>query len=253
MDLKRIGLEKGHKLAQLSRDTGVLAIWSLFFKSFEWLEKAYQDGKPPILVGSALNDILRYGAALPQRAHVALVYQGAAPISLFLECLQPYAMHFHRFIQYDYAFKSHNITLNANSVMTGLLANGIYTRWPERLTVVSGQKRQSAFLVWGEDTIKLTEAIVGLGQNLESDESVSSICHIDLQLQRCKGIIRANFHRHPYALYRHDSLQSCYRYAGNYEEEYQRYLTTALEERTGPTKRKCEACIMKGDETPDMM
>ena len=238
---------------KISRDTGVLAIWRLFFKRFEWLEKAFQDGKPPILVGSALIDLFRHGAPLPQRAHLALVYQGAAPISLFIECLQPHAMHFHRFIQYDYAFESYNISLNANSVMTGSVANGIYTRWPELLTVVSDQKRQSAYLVWGEDEIKITESIVGLGQNLESDESVSSICHIDLQLYRYKGIVRANFHRHPYALYKYDSLQSSYRYADNYDEEYRKYLTTALDERPGPNTRKCEACIMKGDETPDIM
>lgn len=128
----------------------------------------------------------------PQEGHP----QGVPDPTIFKECLQPHIIHCHgRVRQFDYAFESHNITFNVECAFTGTAVNSVYKRWPELLSVVSTQRRQSAYLVWGEKTVKQTQAVSGLGKNLESDETVSRICSI--KLQGYKGDIECQFCRGP--------------------------------------------------------
>jgi hypothetical protein len=111
----------------------------------------------PILVGSILKDILHDSLAPCQRGHLTLIHQDVSDPALFKECLQPHVMHSQgRVCQFDYAFESHNITLNVDCAFTGAIVNSVYTRWPEPLNVVSAQGRQPAYLVWGEKTVKQT-------------------------------------------------------------------------------------------------
>jgi hypothetical protein len=239
------------KSAQPPSNKKVLAVWRLFFKSFRWLDEACRNGNPPILVGSALNDILQGGAAPRRKAHLALICQGVPNPSLFKECLQPHAMHSHGgVLQYDYAFESHNITLNAGCAFTGSIANAIHTRWPERLSVVSGQKRQSAYLVWERMTIEPTQAVSGLGRNLESDNSVSRICRINLQ--GYKDDIGVIFCKDASFLFQYDWDRSCYNDSDQYEAHYRKYITT-INNRNGKTIEECRACNMKRIETPEML
>jgi hypothetical protein len=115
--------------------------------------------------------------------------------------------------------------------------------------VVSAKKRQSAYLVWGAATVKPTQAVSGLGENLESDESVSRICLIDLQGYKGDGGI--TFCKDASLLFQYDWRRCCYKYSDDYEARYQQYIKTIMS-LYGPTMEKCEACTMKGDETLEM-
>lgn len=218
----------------------ILSIWGLFFKSYGWLEKVCKAGNPPVLIGSVLNHISQDSVDPKQRGHLTLICEGNTYPALFKECLQPHAMHTHgKVMQPDYAFKDHRITLNAHCVMTGSAANSIYTRWPELLSEVSAIGRQSAFLVWGETTVRQTQTVAGLGRNLKSAESVSRICTITLQDymgNRPFQICRENS-----LLFEYDYSQSCYKYAKNYERIHKNYKDI-IENREDII---CEGCGMK--------
>jgi tRNA A37 threonylcarbamoyladenosine synthetase subunit TsaC/SUA5/YrdC len=116
--------------------------------------------------------------------------------------------------------------------------------------VVSGPNRQSAYLVWKGTTVKPTQAVSGLGENLESDESVSRICGI--KLQRDEGGREYTFCKVASHLFEYDSRRSCYRYSDKYEVRYREYIKTIMNG-NGPAIEKCAACDMKRDETPEML
>jgi hypothetical protein len=189
-------------------------IWKLFFSSYDWLDDAYSSGRPPILVGEVLREVMKEGFEDWHVGHLCLVYEGSMDMDKSWRCLHPHVRHTHgRSDTYDYAFEAHGITLNCNCAYRPNLSHPIYSKWPDRLSQPTYRGRQAAYLVYGEK--KLRDAkVLGLGTNLQSPESVSRACCFKLH-DRSFIVCSENF-----ALFKMDHSSSRLVYASNYEETY---------------------------------
>lgn len=227
------------ELTPLKSHNGFKNVWDLFFKDYSYLNKL---AIPPILAGSALNDIISGNMEVWERPHLCLVCPGNPDPVLLKHCLQPHKLHTHGdMIMYDYAFNAHNITLNVACAFSGNVANSLMTRWPEKLSRCGRQGRRSSYLVYGESQLREAE-VHGFGKNLQADESVSRVC--SLQFHR-GGILLS---KGPY-FFEHDPSGPGYRYDSKYSmlceqyyyEKSKRFYNPLLE------KYRCEACSLKGD------
>lgn len=228
-------------------------IWDLFFKDYEWLNKARESGHPPILVGKGLKRMYHGRIKDWEREHLCFLCEGYEDPTLFKKCLQPHFLHTHgRMVAYDYAFEAHHITLNASCAFSANLAHQVLTRWPERLSEFTSRERQSSYLIYGEKTVRGAQ-VFGLGKNLQADESVAQICEIIIGSKDGKQISCLVCSQTP-SLFTQNHSSHTFEYADDYDEVYRNYIEIKLKQYIeGPRTRKCEACTMKGEENFDRL
>lgn len=217
-------------------------VWDLFFDKFDWLDKAVAAGCAVDLVGYGVHRLLRGEIEPWEEMHLALVCVGFGRYSELKENLRDHKLHEHgRSPSEDFAFERHNITLNLSSVyLSAPRANGIYTKWPNRLSVATRDGRESAYLRYGEREVKKL-AVVGLGKNPRPEEATTRICRLaSADNKHLNGLV---FCRDPIYLFKIGDASTGHAYQEKYDEDREYVVTTQLAE---PRQTECPACEMKG-------